>query len=76
MLLVETFVDPARSRGTVYRAANWIEVGCNRGFARDGHGYSEQAPPKLVFLHPCAGPRGLGGGLSNSTPASDMECPR
>ena len=27
LLLVETFVDPQRFRGTCYRAANWIEVG-------------------------------------------------
>ena len=52
VLLAETFVDPAQFRGTVYRAANWIEVGRTRGFARDGHGYSEHARPKLVFLHP------------------------
>ena len=52
LLLAETFVDPAYFRGTVYRAANWIEVGRTRGFARDGHSYREHAHPKLVFLHP------------------------
>ena len=52
VLLAETFVDPARFHGTVYRAANWIEVGRTRGFARGGAGYSEHARPKLVFLHP------------------------
>ena len=58
LLLAETFVDPAYFRGTVYRAANWIEVGRTRGFARDGHSYSEHAHPKLVFLHPlCRGAR-------------------
>ena len=52
VLLVETFVDPARFRGTVYRAANWIQVG------RGGHGYSAQARSRLVFLHPlCRGAR-------------------
>ena len=57
LLLAETFVDPAYFRGTVYRAANWIEVGRTRGFARDGHSYSEHAHPKLV-LHPlCRGAR-------------------
>ena len=51
-------MDPAYFRGTVYRAANWIEVGRTRGFARDGHSYSEHAHPKLVFLHPlCRGAR-------------------
>ena len=58
VLLAETFVDPARFRGTVYRAANWIEVGRTRGFARGGGGYREHARPKLVFLHPlCRGAR-------------------
>ena len=52
VLLAETFVDPALFRGTVYRAANWIEVGCTRGFARGGAGYSEHARPKRVFLLP------------------------
>ena len=52
LLLAETFVDPSRFRGTVYRAANWIEVGRTRGFAREGHGYRAHARPKLVFVHP------------------------
>ena len=58
VLVAETFVDPARFRGTVYRAANWLEVGRTRGFARSGPGYREHARPKLVFLHPlCRGAR-------------------
>ena len=58
VLLAETFVDPALFRGTVYRAANWVEVGRTRGFARGGAGYSEHARPKLVFVHPlCRGAR-------------------
>ena len=52
VLLAESFVDPERFRGTVYRAANWIEVGRTRGFARDGPGYRAHAHPKLVFVHP------------------------
>ena len=49
---------PRALPGTVYRAANWIEIGRTRGFARDRHGYSEHARPKLVFLHPlCRGAR-------------------
>ena len=54
LLLVETFVDPTRFHGTVYRAANWIEVGRTRGFRRQRRGYSyrEHALPKLVFVHP------------------------
>ena len=52
LLLVETFVDPVRFHGTVYRAANWVEVGRTRGFARDGNGYRAHARPKRVFVHP------------------------
>ncbi|MDR5726973.1 MAG: DUF4338 domain-containing protein, partial [Terriglobia bacterium] len=32
VLLLETFVDPQRFQGTVYRAANWVHVGNTRGF--------------------------------------------
>jgi len=53
LLLLETFVDPARHRGTVYRAANWTCVGRTRGFRRVRGGYGA-APdgPKLVFVRP------------------------
>jgi hypothetical protein len=33
-LLLETLVDPARFRGTCYRAANWIRLGRTRGRGR------------------------------------------
>ena len=36
LLLAETFVDPGLFQGTVYRAANWVEVGQTRGFAVSG----------------------------------------
>ena len=53
LLLLETFVDPARHRGTVYRAANWTGVGRTRGFRRVRGGYSAApAGPKLVFVRP------------------------
>jgi len=51
LLLLETFVDPKRFRGTVYRAANWVYVGNSRGFSRTRDGYSTSAPsPKMVFV--------------------------
>src|SRR5207253_2535182 len=34
VVLLETFVDPQRHRGTVYRAANWMYVGNTRGYRR------------------------------------------
>ena len=54
LLLLETFVDPARFRGTLYRGANWQEVGHSRGFRRGGGGYCEVSTPKRVFLYPLA----------------------
>lgn len=53
LLLLETFVDPERFQGTVYRAANWLCVGETRGFRRTRAGYSATArAPKKVFVQP------------------------
>ncbi len=53
VVLLETFVDPQRCRGTVYRAANWILCGQTKGFSRIRHGYTTTASsPKMVFLKP------------------------
>ena len=51
--LLETFVDPRRFHGTLYRAANWAYVGDTRGFRRTREGYSATAQaPKRVFVRP------------------------
>jgi GNAT superfamily N-acetyltransferase len=50
LVLVETFVDPTRFRGTVYRAANWTYVGESRGFQRIRGGYRTAGSAKKVFL--------------------------
>ena len=51
LLLLETFVDAARYRGTVYRAGNWICVGQTLGHRRTRAGYSlREGTPKLVFV--------------------------
>ena len=53
VLLLETFVDPQRFRGTVYRAANWVYVGNTKGFRRTRHGYTATPQsPKMVFVQP------------------------
>jgi len=52
VLLAETFVDPARFRGTCYAAANWQCVGHTRGFAKSGGTYVEHGRPKTVWLYP------------------------
>nr|WP_256250626.1 Druantia anti-phage system protein DruA [Nitrosomonas sp. Nm51] len=43
LLLLETFDDPSRFHGTVYRAANWTCLGLTRGYSRTRDGYSTVA---------------------------------
>lgn len=53
VLLVETFVDPQRFRGTCYRAANWQALGRTRGFARCGQDYYlDTQHPKELWVCP------------------------
>ncbi len=53
LLLLETFVDPRRFHGGVYRAANWIELGLTQGYRRTREGYSADIDaPKRVFVRP------------------------
>ena len=37
----ESFVDPSRFEGTVSKAANWLEVGRSRGYARSNGQYAD-----------------------------------
>ena len=51
LLLLETFVDPRRFHGSVYRAANWLELGLSQGYRRTRAGYSAEVDaPKRVFV--------------------------
>lgn len=51
--LVETLVDPARYRGSCYRAANWIELGQTRGGTRtDRLAKPEPIASKTVLVYP------------------------
>ena len=53
VVLLETFVDPQRFRGTVYVAANWVYVGSTKGYRRTRQGYTATPQsPKMVFLKP------------------------
>ena len=47
--LMETYVEVPRS-GTVYRAANWIEVGLTAGRGRQDDAHACAVPAKRVFL--------------------------
>jgi len=50
LLVVETFVDAARFRGTCYRAAGWRLLGRTRGFGRSRQGYVPHGHPKHLFV--------------------------
>lgn len=51
VVLLETFVDPKRFRGTIYKAANWLYVGDTKGFRRTRLGYTATPEsPKMVFV--------------------------
>lgn len=52
LVLAETFVDPARFRGTCYRAANWLDLGLTRGFARSSRRYIAHGHPKQMLVLP------------------------
>jgi len=53
LLLLETFVDPTRFDGTIYKAANWIFAGYTRGYQRTRNGYSNTIRiSKKVFVQP------------------------
>lgn len=52
ILLLETFVERDRFRGTCYKAANWIRVGETTGRGRDSVCHSAVLPVKDVYLYP------------------------
>ncbi len=52
-LLLETLVDPARFRGTCYRAANWLPLGETVGRGRmDRANVLSGHAPKSVYVYP------------------------
>lgn len=51
-VLVDTFVDRSRFKGTCYRAANWIHVGETRGRGRLDRDRSAKRVLKSVFSMP------------------------
>ena len=51
--LAESFVDPSRCEGTVYKAANWREVGRSRGYSRSNGQYTDKlGQPKTMLVYP------------------------
>ena len=52
VVLVETFVERERFRGTVYRAANWQRIGQTQGRSRQDRYNCLQVPVKDVYVYP------------------------
>jgi len=50
IVLVETFVDPVRFVGTVYKASNWLCIGKTKGYRRKRQAYVSTDSGKLVFV--------------------------
>ncbi len=51
VVLIETFVEKRRYRGTCYRAANWIEVGETKGRGRQDQNNRQDVPVKKVLVY-------------------------
>jgi len=51
-LLLETYVDRQRFRGSCYRAANWIHVGQTQGRGKLDRHHQYAVPVKDVYLYP------------------------
>ena len=52
LVLLESFVDPSRFKGSCYRAANWIYVGQTQGFRKVGNSFHYHGNRKEVYLYP------------------------
>lgn len=51
-VLLETFVDAQRYRGTCYQAANWIRLGVTKGRGRMDRGKRYPSTPKAIYVYP------------------------
>lgn len=50
LVLLETFVEVDRFKGTCYRAANWLNVGATQGRSRNDRYSKLQVPVKHIYL--------------------------
>ena len=53
-VLLETFVDAERYRGTCYQAANWIRLGMTAGRGRMDRHTQYLSTPKIIYVYPLA----------------------
>lgn len=51
-LLMETFVEIERFRGTVYRAGHWLSLGLTQGRGRMDRHFERSEPVKEIFVYP------------------------
>jgi len=51
-VLLETFVESPRFKGTCYKAANWICIGETQGRGKRDTLHQRALPTKLVWIHP------------------------
>lgn len=67
VLVVETFVDPQRFRGTCYKAAGWQQLGPTQGYERDWQDfYTDTQHPKQLWV------RALGEGALEKVRAPEL----
>jgi hypothetical protein len=52
LYMLETFVDPARFRGTCYRAANWVVLGRTTGRGKNDLTHKPNRPVKEILGYP------------------------
>ncbi|MEG3067605.1 MAG: DUF4338 domain-containing protein [Syntrophaceticus schinkii] len=53
-VLLETFVNPKKYRGTCYQAANWIYLGKTAGRGRMDRHTKRLLTPKDIYVYPLA----------------------
>jgi hypothetical protein len=51
-VLLETFVDIEKYRGTCYKAANWVLLGETAGRGRMDRHHQHPSSPKLIYMYP------------------------
>ena len=51
-VLLETFVESQRHRGTCYKAANWVHVGRTTGRGKKSTVHHQIIPIKDIWLYP------------------------
>lgn len=51
-VLLETFVDVEKYRGTCYQAANWVKLGLTAGRGRMDRQHKHLSSPKQIYMYP------------------------